>query len=107
MTRLSKREAARREAEHEAFYALPLSPERPERLQGPGVGERVYHESKHYPGPATVLERSYVWAPDKPSGDGLHRGYRRYDLKVIKCDSGQRLLVDDKDLSPLDAHIHA
>lgn len=77
----------------------PIPPEQPERLRGPEIGARVMYRSLRYPqydGPATVTERSYVWAPGERSGS------RRYDLKVIRFDRGGTLLVDDKDLTALE-----
>ena len=76
----------------------PPPPERPERLQGPRVGDRVIHRSERYPqfdGPATVTEASYVWGPGDPA---YHGGSRRYDWKVIRFDTGKSMCVDDKDL---------
>jgi hypothetical protein len=88
-----------RECQH-----LPIPPERPEKLQGPEIGARVifrlYAGGKSRTDPdglATVIERSYVWAP----GDrAYHGGSRRYDWKVVRFDSGRTLCVDDKDLVP-------
>lgn len=88
------RTASVRECRH-----LPIPPERPERLQGPEVGARVMYLSERYPqydGPATVLGRSYVWAPGDPA---YHGGSRRYDWKVVRFDSGKTMCVDDKDLT--------
>lgn len=78
----------------------PIPPENPARLQGPEVGARVEYVNPRYPqynGPATVTERSYVWAPNDPA---YHGGARRYDWKVIRFDSGRTMCVDDKDLVP-------
>lgn len=97
--------AQRARAEWERQMALPEAPVRADKLQGPEVGARVHHASPRYPeydADVTVTERSYVWSPDKvvvmPDGSE-HRGYRRYDLKVIRFDSGKTLLVDDRDLA--------
>jgi hypothetical protein len=71
----------------------PPPAERPERLQGPAIGARVTYRDE----PATVTERSYVWAPGDPAYGG---GSRRYDWKVIRLDRGGSLCVDDTDLTP-------
>jgi hypothetical protein len=104
---MSKRARAAYEAERERINALPEAPVNPARLQGPEVGERVHHVSTRYPqydADVTVTERSYIWSPEKvvkmPDGSE-HRGYRRYDLKVIRFDNGKTLLADDKNLAPL------
>jgi len=78
----------------------PLPPELPERLQGPEVGALcIYRDSRDGPIVVTVLERSYVWSP----GECRHKGgYRRYDWKVIERRPGSRVVVDDKDLTPLE-----
>ncbi len=87
----------------------PIPPERPERLQGPAVGERCLYRSKSFPDgvPVTVTAASYVWAPNDPAYQG---GVRRYDWKVIRIDpdailppfyGGRGLCVNDKDLAPL------
>lgn len=101
MPRISKATLARQECERQ--QALPEAPVNPARLQGPEVGARVHHASRYpqYDADVTVTERSYVWSPDKvitmPDGSE-HRGYRRYDLKVVRFDSGKTLLADDRDL---------
>lgn len=97
-------------------YTFPLTPELPERLQGPEVGEVLAYE---YPvgtpkGTAKVLERSYVWSPEvlnygqhgtPEQGQPLHRGYRHYEWSVVEVtEPGRRpytVVVNDTNLFPL------
>lgn len=78
---------------------MPIPPERPERLQGPEIGALCLYRGAV----VRVVERSYVWAPGDRSYGG---GSRRYDLKVIDRGAPKgRLLVDDKDLTPVGAAV--
>jgi hypothetical protein len=96
MTRISK--AALRQQEWESRMALPETPSDPAKERGPEVGASVIYHSRHDGDvPAQIVERSYIWSPEIVVGD--HRGFRRYDLKVITFGAGKRLLVDDKDLT--------
>lgn len=80
----------------------PPPPERPEKLQGPEVGEFVvYHDSYAQTNVVVrVIARSYVWAPGDPAYRG---GSRRYDWKVIERGPGEyrAVVVNDTDLAPL------
>jgi len=75
-------------------------PINPDKLQGPEVGTRCVWHSKHGIEAVTVTAQSYVWAPDQQRPDG-YWGFRRYDLSVIQRERGS-LLVDDKDLEPIE-----
>lgn len=80
----------------------PPPAERPERLQGPEIDTLVRVTSRYdwlNGRVARILERSYVWAPGDPS---YHGGARRYDWKVIQYGEGKTLVVDDKDLTPIE-----
>lgn len=86
-----------RECDH-----MPIPPERPERLQGPEIGALCLYQGTRDAEPVTVrvVERSYVWGPGERSYGG---GSRRYDWKVIDRPGRGRLVVDDKDLRPVEA----
>jgi hypothetical protein len=83
---------------------MPIPPENPARLQGPEVGAECVYTRKGTSGRVTVTERSYVWAPGDPS---YHGGARRYDWKVVRFGTGKSLVVDDKDLTPVEAGVLA
>jgi len=77
----------------------PLPPERPEKLQGPEVGQLCILTSKYHPGLVVrVTARSYVWSPGECRS---HGGYRCYDWSVIDDDHGYRVVVGDTDLLPI------
>ena len=86
------------------LYALPITPENPDRLQGPEAGtlHRVASTYGWLDGQvARVIERSYVWGPDQRHGET--RGHRRYDWSVIEYGpKAKTLVIDDADLVPLE-----
>src|SRR4029079_11839642 len=86
------------------FIFNPPPVEQPGRLQGPEVGALCLYQGRYDPEPIVVrvVERSYVWAPGDPSYRG---GSRRYDWKVIDRGQKGRLVVDDKDLTPIEAGV--
>jgi hypothetical protein len=95
-TRKHPRTARVRECRH-----MPIPPERPERLQGPHVGDICTYSSNRGVEVVEVLERSYVWAPGDPSYNG---GVRRYDWKVVRFVNVPRTMcVDDRNLTLCDA----
>jgi hypothetical protein len=80
----------------------PPPAENPARLQGPEVGTlcRLSSRFARFDGRAVrIVERSYVWAPGDPA---YHGGSRHYDWKIVEYAPGQRVCVDDKDLTPIE-----
>jgi hypothetical protein len=86
-----------------------LTPEDPDKLQGPDVGElMVYIDpnfSRWHGTIVRVLKRSYVWSPEAHMPTGYH-GYRHYDWSVIETDVKSdgifgRMVVDDDKLEPV------
>lgn len=87
----------------------PLPPIVEVLRQGPRPGTfMIYHNKYSTGGPhagprqevVKVLEDSYVWSP----GECRHKGgYRRYNWSVIERgpDGYGKVVVDDKDLTPL------
>lgn len=78
----------------------PLPPVIEGKLTGPVPGSLAIITSKYKSGLVVrVLEQSYVWSP----GECRHKGgYRRYDWSVITDDHGYQVVVDDKDLLPIE-----
>lgn len=98
----------------------PLPPVDPAKLRGPEpgtfmlfqpapirnhlrnaeTGETVIQTIEQPPEVVRVVEQSYVWSP----GECRHRGgHRLYDSSVVERGPGgyRRVVVNDKDLSPL------
>lgn len=78
----------------------PLPEVYPDRLRGPEVGSLCVITSKYRPGLVVrVIERSYVWSPGECRSNG---GFRHYDWSVVDSEHGYRVVMDDKDLTPIE-----
>jgi len=78
----------------------PLPPEDPEKLQGPEVGTLCVITGKYKTGRIVrIIERSYVWSPGECRSNG---GYRHYNWSVVSDEHGYRVVMDDKDLLPIE-----
>jgi hypothetical protein len=83
-------------------YSHPLSPVDRAMERGPEIGDLArYHASPtDTAGEAVrVVERSYVWSPERHNTDGTH-GRRLYDSSVVEDAAGRRYVVSDISLSP-------
>ena len=81
-----------------------LTPENPDKLVGPELGELVVYQDPRYERwhntVMRVTARSYVWSPEVHWPSGYH-GTRRYDWTVVAGAKGS-MVVDDVKLIPLE-----